>query len=54
MPSFEKVELSSYEGHVFHALISGTNTVVSEFVMSDRQRLYTIGKKVEEATNDEL
>ena len=52
MPPFEEVELDSYEGHMFRAFISGTDTVLSEFVMRDSQRLYTIEEK--EAPNDEL
>jgi hypothetical protein len=40
--------LVSHDGHVFRAVISGTDTVVSEFVVSDTQALYTI--KMEEYT----
>lgn len=54
MPPFDWVELESYEGHVFRALISGTDTVVSELVMTDHQRLYNIGEKEKEVPNDEL
>ncbi len=39
---FEEYPLNSFDGHVFRAVISGTDTVVSEFVMSDTQALYTI------------
>jgi hypothetical protein len=39
---FEEYPLVSYDGHVFRAVISGTDTVVSEFVMRDTQALYTI------------
>mmetsp|Transcript_20349 Transcript_20349/g.44215 ORF Transcript_20349/g.44215 Transcript_20349/m.44215 type:complete len:367 (-) Transcript_20349:164-1264(-) len=44
---FQEFILNTYDGHLFRALISGTDTVVSEFVMRDHQYLYKIA-------NDEL
>mmetsp|Transcript_3406 Transcript_3406/g.8660 ORF Transcript_3406/g.8660 Transcript_3406/m.8660 type:complete len:199 (+) Transcript_3406:597-1193(+) len=53
MQPFEEVTMDTYDDHVFLALISGTDTVVSEFVMrSGGTRRYTIVKK--EVLNDEL
>ena len=49
---FEEYPLVSYDGHVFRAVISGTDTVVSEFVMRDTQALYTI--KMEDTLHAEL
>ncbi len=42
MPPFEVSSQESYEGHVFRALVSGTGTVLAEFVMSKDQKLYRI------------
>jgi hypothetical protein len=49
---FEEYPLNSFDGHVFRAVISGTDTVVSEFVMSDTQALYII--KMADTSHDEL
>ena len=45
MPPFEEMLIHTFDGHVFRAFISGTDTVVSEFVMryQDHNR-YTIVK----------
>lgn len=53
MQPFRKMSMNSYEGDVFRAVISGTDTVVSEFEMSGDQFLYTI-KMEEDTPNDEL
>merc|ERR1712238_397521 len=42
MAPFESLRIDSYEGHVFRALLSGTETVIAEFVMRDEQRRYKI------------
>lgn len=52
MPPFEEAILETYEGHVFRALISGTETVVSEFVMRENRMRYTIVMK--DGLKDEL
>jgi len=54
MPPFVKVELDSYEGHIFHALISGTDEIVSTYVVRDDQQLYTIELKDDGINNDEF
>ncbi len=52
MRPFKEYPQHTYVGHIFRAVILGTNTVVSEFVMSDNQSLYTIEMK--ESPNTEL
>mmetsp|Transcript_17459 Transcript_17459/g.37725 ORF Transcript_17459/g.37725 Transcript_17459/m.37725 type:complete len:203 (-) Transcript_17459:154-762(-) len=52
MRPFEEIELDTYDGHLFRALISGTDSVVAEFVMSYDMYEYTIVKKI--VPNDEL
>jgi hypothetical protein len=51
MRPFMEYSLYTYVGHVFRAVIRGTDTVVSEFVMSDEQSQYTI---MEESPYTEL
>lgn len=45
MPAKERVGVDTMEGHVFLALVSGTDAVVSRFVMDEEQELYTIASK---------
>ena len=52
LPPFKKYDLLTYAGHVFRAVISGTDTVVSEIIISDKQSLYPI--KMEGSQNTEL
>jgi hypothetical protein len=42
MHPFKEYPQYTYAGHVFCAVIRGTNTIVSEFVMSDNQSMYTV------------
>ena len=51
-PPFKEIHIDTYEGHVFRAMVSGTDTIVSEFVMTEKQHLYTVVK--EDAANNEL
>ena len=51
MRTFMEYSLYTYVGHVFRAVIRGTDTVVSEFVMNDEQSQYTI---MEESPYTEL
>ena len=51
MRPFMEYSLYTYVGHVFRAVIRGTDTVVSEFVMNDEQSQYTI---MEESPYTEL
>jgi hypothetical protein len=51
MCPFKEYPQYTYVGHVFGAVIHGTHMVVSKFVMSDNQRLYTI--ETEESPNTE-
>ena len=51
MRPFKEYSLYTYVGHVFRAVIRGTDTVVSEFVMNDEQSQYTI---MEESPYTEL
>ena len=51
-PPFKEIYIDTYEGHVFRAMVSGTDTVVAEFVMREDQTLYTVVK--EDAPNNEL
>ena len=51
MRPFMEYPLFTYVGHVFRAVIRGTDTVVSEFVMNNNQSRYTI---IEESIHTEL
>lgn len=48
MPPFKEVEMDSYEGHQFRALVSGTDSVLSEFVIDESRQRYTIVKRHDE------
>merc|ERR1711982_70953 len=39
---FNHLQIDSYEWHVFRALLSGTQKVLTEIIVSDEQRLYKI------------
>lgn len=45
MPSHVKVEIDTFNGHVFRALKHGTDTVIAEFVMSFDQLFYEVKEK---------
>ena len=44
LPPYEEIPFESYEGHVFRAVVSGTDAIISEFVISHEQHRYTIAK----------
>jgi hypothetical protein len=53
MPPFEDKRIKTWVGHKFRALVSGENTLVSEFVMKAGRRKYRI-RREEELHNEEL
>ena len=55
MQPFQDYTMGTYDGHLFKAFVSGTEEVLSEFVMRDDQERYTILiEKKEDLNNDEL
>ena len=54
MKPFQDYPMDTYDGHVFKAFISGTDELVSKFVMRDDQERYIIIAKKEDLENDEL
>ena len=52
MPPFTEIYQGTYDGHVFRAMVSGSNTVLDEFVMKSDRVYYTINKN--KSTKDEL
>ena len=48
MVPYKEYTLDTYVGHEFVAVVSGTDVVVSKFVMRDEQEWYTIVKQVDD------